>query len=162
MAVGQFRPRGRAYIWLRDEKADGISGGTFTQDVWQTRDLNTKVLDESDDVMLAANQFTLQKGTYEIFAFAPGHRCGTHRVKLRNITDGTDEIIGQTGAATDTGAAGAANIMASLRGSFTITAAKTFELQHRCSSSRSSDGFGLASTFGVVEVYAEIHMRKVG
>jgi hypothetical protein len=46
-------------------------------------------------------------------------------------------------------------------GQFTIAAEEDFELQHRSSGTQTTDGFGAASSFGVVEVYAEIMIWKV-
>jgi hypothetical protein len=145
-------------LHVRDEKADNTDGGTFTSGAWRTRTLNTEVTNEISGASLAANQITLPAGTYEIEATAPGWNCGDHKTKLCNITDTADTIVGTTESA---GAANNSNGRSLVRGRFTIAGAKVFELQHRCSTTAATTGFGQGAGFGVVEVYAEVLIRKV-
>ena len=56
---------------IADVKAYNADGGTFTQNVWQTRDLNTELDDPLNIVTIASNQFTLQAGTYLVEWSAP-------------------------------------------------------------------------------------------
>jgi hypothetical protein len=148
---------GYDYIQLRDEKSSGTNGGTFTSGSWQTRTLNTETQDTGNDCSLSSNQFTLGAGTYEVEAWAGGNKVSAHQLRIQNITDGTTVIVGQTILASD--ANGVFNT-ASLRGRFTIASSKAFELQHRCGTTRSTNGFGSASSWGT-EVYAEVVLRKV-
>lgn len=145
-----------AYALLRDEKAANTQGGTFTSGAWRTRDLNTEV-DPDAIVSLASNQFELAAGSYLIRARAPAALADRHKLKVANITDTTDAIIGQSNHAQDT-----ATVMttAFLTGRVTIAATKTFELQHRCETTRATDGFGVACNFGVVEIYAEVEIWR--
>lgn len=144
-------------LHLQDQKATNTDGGTFTSGDWRTRTLNTEVTDEIGST-LSSNQFTLPAGTYEINATAPARNVGSHKLRLRNITDGSDTLIGisEYMSPTNTGAN-----RATLRGRFTIAAEKTFELQHRCSSSESTVGFGAASNFSVTEIYADVMVWRV-
>jgi len=144
------------YAHLRDEKSDGTAGGTFTQDAWQTRDLNTKVTDEIG-ITLSSNQFTLPAGTYRFRARGQADRVGFHRMRLQNITDASTIIVGSSHSVPG----GIAAVFdAALEGQFTISASKTFELQHRCLSTFGTSGFGLANSFGTAEVYASIELFK--
>lgn len=143
-------------LHLQDQKAAGTDGGTFTSGDWRTRTLNTEVTDEIGST-LSSNQFTLPAGTYEVMAWATGYEVSYHVAKLRNITDSTDTLIGSAvrvpaGAATPS----------FVRGRFTIAGAKTFELQHRCTSSNADDGFGIAVNVGVTEIYADVMIWRVG
>ena len=61
------------YILIRDEKASGTTGGTFTSGAWQTRDLNTEVVDTGNHASVATNQITLAAGTYRFRIVAPAH-----------------------------------------------------------------------------------------
>jgi len=47
------------------------------------------------------------------------------------------------------------------KGVLNISVAKVFEIQHRCSRTQSTTGFGLASNFGVSEVYTQLKITKV-
>lgn len=146
-------------LYVRDEKASGTDGGDFTQGAWRTRTLNTTVVNEISGASLAADQVTLPAGTYRFHARAPGRNCGNHKCKLANITDGTDALIGSSVA--NAGASNTQGDSMILDGEITITAAKVFELQDRCTVTRNVDGFGINSGFGVVEVYAELWVEKL-
>lgn len=143
---------------VQDQKASGTAGGTFTSGAWRTRTLNTVLTNEISGASLAANQITLPAGTYWVEAHAPGHASNAHKLKLRNITDGSDALIGTTEyvvSSTDV------VTQSSIKARLTIASAKVFELQHQTASTRATDGMGFASTFGVVEVYAEAFIWKI-
>ena len=149
---------GSQLLHVRDEKANGVGGGTNTAGVWQTRTLNTVMTNEISGASLASNQITLPSGTYFIEAFANAGYVNEHKTKLRNITDSSDTLIGQSIYADQATSVNQCN--SNLVGRFTIASQKTFELQHRTSQSYGG-GFGNASSFGVVEVYANAMIWKV-
>jgi hypothetical protein len=145
------------YVLLQDVKSASTDGGTFTSGAARTRDLNTEVSDTGNNCSLASNQFTLQPGTYRMYATAPGFQVGRHQAFLRNITDSSDVLLGTTEA---TAGAGSTTTRSVISGQFTITAAKVFEIQHRCSVTRSTDGFGLSTSFNT-ELYTQVELWKV-
>lgn len=144
---------------IKDEKAANTAGGTATSGSYATRTLNTLV-DPFGIVSLASNQFTLQPGTYRINASAPGFYVNSFKIKLRNITAGTDTIIGNTGYAGDTDGNNS-NTFSSLYGVFSITAATTFEIQQRVTTTRATNGLGNLANFGDVEVYTQVEIQKL-
>lgn len=159
LVASAFHIRGPYTIHLRDEKSAGTAGGDFTSGSWQTRVLNTEAQDTGSHCTLASNQFALLAGTYEITARAPGHACVQHQTRLQNVTDATTTLVGSPSISR------AASLMPTdswVIGRFTITATKTFELQHRCNTTRATDGLGTAGNFAVTEVYAEVWLKKVG
>lgn len=147
------------YALLRDEKSSGTQGGTFTSGAWRTRDLNTEAVD-AIGITLSSNQFTLPAGTYRFSASAPARIVNGHKIRLQNITDVSTVLFGEvafTSAASD-----ASNTRSRMEGQFTIAASKTFEIQHRCATTRGADGFGSADgAIGDIEVYASIELVKV-
>ncbi len=148
-AAIDVRPQ-QHYILIRDEKTQNTAGGTFTQGAWQTRDLNTEVTDEGGYAELAANQITLAAGTYRVNIIVPAIQVGAHQARLQNTTDGTTVILGTSEYA---GVASGLPVTHSIiRGQFTITAQKTFSVQHRCEATKATYGFGFASNFGT-EIY---------
>lgn len=149
---------GGEYIKLSDVKSSGTHGGTFTQGSYQTRALNTEDSDTGNHCSLSSNQFTLDAGTYRILASAPAFDTDTHKVKLYNITDTADEIIGTSGAASS---ANNGFDVAFVAGEFTITSAKAFEIQHRCNTTKTTQGFGIAAAYGEDEVYTIVELWKV-
>jgi len=146
-----------AYAMLRDEKTSGTDGGTFTSGSWQTRVLNTEAFDTAGFVTLSSNQFTLDAGTYFVRAYALVYVVDGHKLRIRNITDSSDTLVGGSHHA-QSNAAGAGPAFVS--GRFTIAGTKTFELQHRCQTTRATNGMGTNSAFGVNEVYAEIEIWR--
>lgn len=142
-------------IILRDEKAQNTGGGSFTSGAWQTRTLNTEVVDTGGYCTLSSNQFTLLSGTYEISATVPGYFCSRHQSKLYNVTDSSDTIFGSSEFAADA----ETQTISVISGRFTIASTKTFEIRHRCESTSNIVGFGVQSNFAT-EVYTQVFLRK--
>ncbi|MEE8208657.1 MAG: hypothetical protein V3T88_06880, partial [Nitrosomonadaceae bacterium] len=156
---------GGEYSLIRDEKANGSDGGTFTQGAWRTRDLNTIVTSGTEGISLASNQFTLPAGTYRAWAYLPAHACFHHRARVQNITDGTTTLFG-----TPAFASNSASIVpnsgqfAQVAGEFTISSSKTFEVQHFCATTKATDGLGAGGTSSTstnVEIFTYIELVKV-
>ena len=147
-----------SYALIRDQKTDGTDGGTFTSGAWQTRDLNTEVADPDSIVTIASNQFTLSTaGSYLIKWGAPGALSNRSQSRLYDVTNTAVVEHGQnvwfTTTTNNTGISrGAARV--------TITGETTYEIQHRCSSSTSNNGFGEAVSLGGEEVYTEVEIYK--
>lgn len=145
-------------LHVRDEKASGTDGGAFNNGAWQTRTLNTTSTNTISGASLASNQITLPAGTFEIDASAPGFLVREHKVRLQNITDGTTVLVGTSEFTLNTDTV---QTRSTVKGRFTLAGSKVLELQHRCNTTRAGNGFGAASSFGVVEVYAEVLIRQV-
>ena len=142
--------------YLKDVKANNTNGGTFTSGAWQTRDLNT-VEGDTSFVSLLNDQFKIGAGVYEIEPSAPGFKVTRHKIKLYNLTT-TDEVIG-----TSELASGSDNTQtrSSLKTKITLTETCTFEIRHRCEDSASVNGLGVASNFGVGEVYTTVKITRL-
>jgi len=143
--------------FIKDVQTSGTQGGTFTSGSWQTRTLNT-VEGDSEIVTLATNQFTLTAGKYVIEASAPAYKTNHHTAKLYNITDSTDDIIGSTGLC---GGSDTVNIPSLISGSVTLTASKTFEIQHQAQTTSATSGFGSANSFSVSQIYTQVKITKL-
>lgn len=146
------------YILLEYRVASGVAGGTFTSGGWVTRELNLETSDTGASGSLAANQYTFNAGgTFRFRGRACGYKCDNHQVRLFNITAGTTIASGgnaRSAAADD-------NLTWSeVVGRFTIANIAVFELQHQCSATRATDGRGLASSFGINEVYATLEFWR--
>lgn len=146
------------YTLIRDEKSSTTNGGTFTSGAWRTRDLNTKPVDEIG-VTLSSNQFTLPAGTYDIVARAPAYFINTHKARLRNITDGTTVDEGTSEKSNDDSTFSETSQESVIRTRFTINESKTFEIQHQCQTTGSTNGFGIATTFSTDnEIYTTVEI----
>jgi hypothetical protein len=145
------------YILIRDEKPSGTVGGTFTQAIWQTRDLTVEVTDTGGHASLSSNQITLASGTYKVKAYGVALGVNFHKLKLYNVTDAVDIVIGSSEFASP---AASINNHSFLEGEFTIADTKVLELQHRCITGKVSTGFGQPASFGVIEVYAAVEFWR--
>jgi hypothetical protein len=142
---------------------NGHAGATFTSGDWRTRFLNTtRGSNTITGSSLLSNQFTLPSGTYRIFATAPSYYTGNHKIRLRNITDSSDTLLGTNERSAYSGVNDASQTFSMIRGIFTITSSKTFEIQHRCQNTQGTTGFGYAMNFGVTEVYTQVELWKIG
>tara|TARA_A200000159_G_scaffold107844_1_gene100575 strand:- start:184 stop:732 length:549 start_codon:yes stop_codon:yes gene_type:complete len=143
---------------LADVKSANTAGGTFTAGDWYTRDLNTEVYDPDGITSLSNNQFTLQPGTYII-----EWSCVFFDVQLTNT-----RLYDQTGTAVvGTGMSMYGNPPDNGYGicngscQVTPTVASAYKVQHRCTSTKSSTGFGLASNMGIDERYVEVKITQL-
>lgn len=151
---------------LSDVKPSGTNGGTSTSGAYVTRTLNT--IDDYSGIIqsFVSNQFQLDKGEYFIEASAPFVSANAlscvSKIKIRNITDSTDLIIGQNSYIGSVSGAGEHDGSISIiSGYVSIYSLKTFELQHRVNNGRATDGFGPATGFGDNEVYSIVKITKV-
>ena len=148
---------GSALLHVRDEKANGTNAGTFTSGSYVKRDLNTTLTNEISGASISSSVITLPAGTYYIIASAPQLYVASHKIKLRNTTDGSDTLIGTTEYANPS----ADTTRSFVAGRFTIAGQKNFELQHRCSTTVADFGFGYRASFGDIEVYTDVQIWKV-
>jgi hypothetical protein len=142
-----------------DLKSSGTASGTFTQDAWRTRTINTTGFNNITSASLASNQITLPAGTYLVAAMGQVALVDVHKMRFYNITDSSVAITGTSNYnITSYQYQGTADLI----GAFTITASKVFELQHYAKQTVSSNGFGVASTItSTDEVYAIVSITKV-
>lgn len=143
--------------YLKDIRAAGTSGGTGTAGNYDIRVLNT-VEGDSSIVTLAANQFTLQAGTYDIDFQCPCYQTNRNQARLRNMTDSTTAIVSQ-GAYSDAAAA----LSNSVRGfgTVTITSAKVFQVQHRIQTTTGVSDFGITMNFTESEIFTIVKIQKI-
>ena len=148
-----------SYAVINDTKPYNQGGGTFNSGAWRTRILNTEVFDPDNIVSISSNQFTLQAGTYYIRAQAPAYRVDQHHIRLRNITDSTTDGVGSVGMSSSSFASITLSLLTTR---FTISSAKVFEIQHRCSTTHNTYGLGIMhsisgtnSIYTIVEIYKE-------
>ncbi len=147
----------RQYILVREDQTAGTDAGTFTTGAWRTRSMNTEHIDVGSNATVAANQITLSAGTYEFRISAPGYKCNLHQCRLYNATSAAAVGVGtvvRSAAGDDTVARSEAV------GRFVIAAPTVFEVQHICSTTRASDGFGPAGNLDT-EVYAVAEFWKI-
>jgi hypothetical protein len=144
-------------IHVRDEKATGTHGGSSSSGD-NIRTLNTVVTNTLSGASLSSNQITLPAGTYLIDAWGIAMRSNQTRAILYNVTDAAVELLGSVeySGQSDTTA-----LPALVRGQFTITSEKDFELRQYFNNATASIGFGNRSNDGRTEVYSDVYIRKI-
>ena len=147
------------YILIQDQKSAGTQGGTFTQDAWQTRTLNTEVVDNGNHASISSNQITLAAGSYFANIICPAQEVRHNQARLYNISDSSTVASGTASylAPATTYASGYSFI----KTFFTIAAQKILEVQHRCSVTVADNGFGTCSDLGETQIYTSVEMWKV-
>jgi hypothetical protein len=143
-------------LHVRDEKASGTAGGSSAATTWNVRALNTVMVNEIPGASLASDQITLPAGTYFIDAQAPAGGVAAHQLRLRNVTDSSNILVGASASAFSNTAADAV-----LGGRFTLAASKVVRLEHYTNTSAATTGLGSAASSGVAEVYADVKIWKV-
>ena len=144
-------------LHVRDEKGSTTFGGGASANTTATRDLNTIVTNEITSSSLGSNQITLPAGTYFLDASAPANEVGRHRAHLYNTTDSSITLLGQSCIVE------AANTTthSRIRGRFTISGTKVFEIRHYGINARSVYGLGEYASDGQTQVYTEVIIEKV-
>lgn len=124
-----------AIIW--DEKAQGVSGGSFTTGAWRQRDLNAKV-DVDSLVSLASNTLTiLQSGKYWIRATCPAYGLSRHQCRLLK----NNSLLSQGSNEYTAGNSQSSSILATTA---TLSANDTLKLEH-ITDTTIGNGFGVGA-----------------
>ena len=142
-----------SYAIIADQKAQNTDGGTFTSGAWRERDLQTEIADPDGIVSISSNQFTLGAGTYLIKWTPPAWNVRDQQSRLYNVTDTSEVAVGASNDAVYFG-----NSISSAR--VTITGSTAFSIEHQCSDTVATIGFGCAANFGteqytIVEIFKE-------
>ena len=147
-----------SYALLADRHgATAGDRGTFTSGAWQTRQINTEVVDTDNIVTLSSNQFTLQAGTYQIKFGACAYKVNRHVTRLREISPTAQTIA--SGSAQYSWSSGADLSWSRGWVRTTITQATTYEIQHQCQTTYSNNGFGFQMTFSGAD-YVQVEIYK--
>lgn len=147
-------------IHVRDQKAAGVDGGASGAGS-QVRTLNTVVLNTiaGASLNLTTSEVTLPAGTYRVFARAPAYASNEHRVRLVNVTDVVNAVLGSPGYNNTAGAAQTNSVINAA--TLTIAATKVFNLTHFTAAAKAGNGLGVSPGDGLAAVYAELVFLKV-
>jgi len=148
------------YAVVIELQANTTAGGTFTSGDWRTRTLNQELYDADGIVTVSSNQFTLAAGTYRIKISAPASQVDGHVARLYNITDASTVVSGTSGFSAN-GIGWGVNTRSEVYAEFTLADAKAFEVQHRCGTTKSGNGFGVPASIGSSEIYTVVEIWKL-
>jgi hypothetical protein len=143
---------------IQDEKPSNTASGDATSGGWNTRDL-TVIKGESWFVTLSSNKFTLEPGTYEIFATAPFYKCEELQLRLYDVTNSTAAYYGQTQYARS---ANYGSLTTNLMAYTSITSSTEYRLEYQVGSTSTTNGLGAgANSYGGTMIYSQIKIRKL-
>ena len=153
---------GHNFLHIQDQKPQGTHGGTFTSGAWRTRDLNTVLTNTITGASLAVNQITLPAGKYYVEASAAAYEVSYSVLSLYNTT-ATTRLLHGIGKRTHIHGTTTHfhGTVLDFSGLFQLSAESDLEIQHRCTSTRESAGFGPANNF-TTEVYSDIRIWRIG
>jgi hypothetical protein len=159
-AIRTWAPFANFMFHARDEKSNGTDGGTFSNGAWRTRTINTVKTNTITGASLSSNEVTLPAGRYWVQASAPASDVNAHVLRLFDVTPGNTTIMfGQT-ARTPVSTGGQTHAFVS--GEMTLSASTAVRLEHFCSSTQGTTGFGRATSLGsATEVFADIVIWKL-
>lgn len=145
---------GQPYAKIVDKKSSGVDGGTFTSGAWQTRTLNLIDTNEAGIVTsLSGNRFTLAAGTYYVSCRAPAFAVYRNKLALYNVKTGNYDLYGESSYDYYEVCG-----FARLSGIIHTDGTYEYELRHRGQTTATTYGFGVASGFGMDEIYSTVEI----
>lgn len=144
-------PGGAPGAVFEEQYSAATSAGTFTQGSFVKRTINTALKNDLG-IGFSSNAFTPPAGSYYVEWGAPAYRVANHKSRFRNTTDSVSVNAAPSTAAMDT--AGGPVTWSNGRGFFTTDGTKTYQVEHRCSSTGTTNGLGFGLGFGEVETFA--------
>lgn len=144
---------------LQDQKTNGSNGGSATGGAWNTRTLNTSVIDQIG-VSLGSNQFTLPAGTYYVEISTPACQVNNHRCRLYNVTTSSTVLLGTSECAQNTNPSNMSN-RSFIDAYFTSAASGTYRVDHWCNTSFATQGLGMNASSGDVEIFTNVKIIKI-
>jgi len=147
-------------LHVRDEKSSGTKGGTSVDATDNIRTLNTVLTNEITGASLSSNRITLPSGTFYIEAHAPAREASRHRLFLFNHSDSTVTLLG-TNCMSTTVQTNPTNSHSFVRGRFTISSSKNFELRHYTEFGEANNGLGSSMADSRTEVYADVRIWRI-
>lgn len=139
---------------ISDQKPPGTNGGTFTKDIWVTRDLNT-IDSNVAFISLDSNIITIDPGVYIISIKVPNCNVQSSQIRVRNITDST--IILGSNSYSNGGIIAECNLVSR----FEFLVETQFDIQNICEKTVNDIGFGRASGYGSYEIYTTVYIEKI-
>lgn len=158
---GVYKGLQRQFWCLRDEQPWTEPGGTFPAAQWVPRRFTLLEGVMGLGVALEEDQVTLvlDAGTYILEASCPALDVGTHQIRLFNLTDQLAEAVGTSSCSHSDEQQTRSEVACHL----TVTGVrKQFQIQHRCSGGRPTDGLGKSTGLaGSCNVYSLAKIQKV-
>lgn len=146
---------------LTEAYAQDVDAGAFNSGAWRDRNINNLAQNRGANAVLAGTEFSVPTGHYWIEAWAMAWRVGEHKLRLYRKADSYELPFQNATLANAPSGSGSASTMAHLSLWVTFTTGVKYQLQHRCATTKTINGFGRSSGWGGM-VTAAIMLWKVG
>ena len=143
---------------FNETQANNTNGGGFTSGSYTKRVLNTTIVNNITGCSIASSVITLPAGTFAVRASAPAFAVVAHKARIQNTTASTTLALGQNSYANASATASTSSEVVTI---FTLSVSSTIELQHRCETTKASNGYGLSCAFGDSEIYSQIMIQRI-
>jgi hypothetical protein len=157
---GTGNPFGGQLFHAYEARAINVNGGSLLANTWTVRQFTTTGKSQISGVNRSNGNITFPAGDYIVQAWAAGHGCGMHQLRLATTT-GSILVTGIPAGFDDTTDTAVLQTIAHLSGTFTLATSKTVQLQHNCQSTKTTTGQGNAAGLGP-EHYSDLMIWKVG
>lgn len=142
-------------VVIKDVRSAGTNGGTFVDNEWITRTLNT-IVGDALFCSLSSNQFTLQPNPYNIQISAPACNVLSHQIRLYDATNDAPIVYGSSSFSTN-----GVTTSSTLSTYLNLTTATTYRVEHICSNEYLNFGLGRATGFSSDEIYTTVNISKL-
>lgn len=122
--------------------------------------LKRKIFSTPSFISLSGNTVTLAAGKYHVTGEAPALGVGAHKARLYNST-ATDIVPSGIGTSASSDTSTNTVTTSNIDSIFTIGSSSNFKLQHQCTSTKATTGFGANSNLGEVERYSRLRIQKL-
>jgi hypothetical protein len=146
------------FAYLKDVRASGQHGGGCVAGTWHRRTLNTVEGDNSFVSLNGDSTFLLAPGVYQLSGHIPGFFINLHQANLFNETGSGWSIYG-TSAQSNSSFASLSHSL--IVGQVTVINPTLYSIKHRCQMAMAQVGFGVAGSFGTMEVYSVLKIEKI-
>lgn len=152
----------QAVAIFADIETTGTDGGTFTSGAWQTRKLNSTVIDSNSLFNLSANVISVSTpGLYYVKAWSVGYKCDNHQVRLYDPTNSVELAAGCAAFAAQTSPFGETRSELEFVLRLVPSATQSMRLEHQCQTTEASDGLGKNTGFGSNNVFSMVTIIKL-
>jgi prepilin-type N-terminal cleavage/methylation domain-containing protein len=128
-----------------EQYSNGSSdGGTCTAASWNTRNINTIIVNNLSSASLSSNNIILGAGNYFIRASGPGFAVGYNLIRIFNVTSGSVITYGDAQFSYVATPVTQAPSTASIAVTFTVPT--TIRIDHYCTTTRATSGLGTHGT----------------
>lgn len=149
----------KKYMIVSERQPQNTQSGTFSNNAWRDRVLNTTDYNDIDGASLNTGTYeiTLPKGKYYLKANTIHYKVNRNKARIYNNTN-SSVIELSLSYYCDVNVARGANI--NIETIFTLSSQSNIILQSRCETTRSNNGYGIGGNIAE-EIFTKIYIEKL-